>query len=175
MASHLNVEIKARCVNLYAVREYLETHSAEIRGRDHQVDTYFCSPKGRLKLREGDLENALIFYQREDRAGPKVSDVSLWEPSQFPIKEVLTKVLGVLVVVDKQREIYFIDNAKFHLDAVKGLGTFVEIEAIDYDGTIGLDRLHQQCTHFLDELGIQKEDLLAVSYSDMLLAKAKQG
>lgn len=172
MASHFNVEIKARCADLGSIREYLQAHFAELRGSDHQVDTYFRSPNGRLKLREGNIENALIFYLRENQAGPKVSDVSLWAiPTGFPIKEVLTKSLGVLVAVDKQREIYFIDNVKFHLDVVHGLGTFVEIEAIDLDGTIGLEQLRGQCNFYLDALGIKEEDLLIVSYSDLLLAK----
>ncbi len=39
------------------------------------------------------------------------------------LKKILAKALGILVVVDKQREIYFIDNVKFHLDTVKELGT----------------------------------------------------
>ena len=33
--------------------------------------------------------------------------------------------------MDKKREIYFIHNVKFHIDNVKNLGTFIEIEAID--------------------------------------------
>lgn len=36
-----------------------------------------------------------------------------------------------LVVVDKMREIYFIDNVKFYFDKVEGFGIFVEIEVID--------------------------------------------
>ena len=57
------------------------------------------------------------------------------------LKEVLTKALGVLTVVDKKREIYFIGNVKFHIDTVESLGTFIEIEAQDHDGTIGKDKL----------------------------------
>jgi adenylate cyclase, class 2 len=90
------------------------------------------------------------------------------EPS---LKEILTKALGILVIVDKKREIYFIDNVKFHLDAVKDLGRFVEIEAIDNEGTIGKDRLLEQCQFFLDLFEISKEDLISVSYSDLLLQK----
>ncbi len=85
------------------------------------------------------------------------------------MKEILTKALGILVVVDKKREIYFIDNVKFHIDAVEGLGTFIEIEAIDNDGDIGKKRLLEQCESFLDLFKIAQEDLISVSYSDLLL------
>jgi adenylate cyclase class 2 len=168
--SHINIEIKARCSDIDDVRSVLNQQVANFRGIDHQVDTYFRVPKGRLKLREGNVENALIFYDREDREGPKQSNVTyskLTQPSN--LKEVLLKSLGVLVVVDKQREIIFIDNVKFHLDQVKGLGTFVEIEAIDERGNIGRDRLFEQCQKYIKLLGIRTEDLLAKSYSDMLL------
>ena len=85
------------------------------------------------------------------------------------MKEILTASLGVLVTVKKQREIYFIGNVKFHLDRVDRLGTFVEIEAIDQDGTIGQDQLLAQCRTFLELFEISQEDLVAVSYSDLLL------
>jgi predicted adenylyl cyclase CyaB len=76
--------------------------------------------------------------------------------------------LGVLVVVDKEREIYFIDNVKFHLDKVKNLGNFVEIEAID-NKNIGKEKLLKQCNEYMKLFSIDKKDLIAESYSDMLL------
>lgn len=165
-----NVEIKARCENHESIRQYLEQHGADFRGVDHQIDIYFRVPNGRLKLREGNIENALIHYQREDQAGPKKSEVTLYNfPPNPALKETLTKALGVLVVVDKRREIAFIDNVKFHLDRVESLGDFMEIEAIDKDGTIGQGRLMEQCQGYLDAFGVQEQDLLERSYSDMLL------
>ena len=47
----------------------------------------------------------------------------------------LPAALGIDVVVDERREIHFLGNVKNRLDDVTGLGTFVEIEAIDDDGT----------------------------------------
>jgi len=85
------------------------------------------------------------------------------------LKDILSKSQGVLVVVDKQREILFIENVKFHLDIVQGLGSFVEIEAIDEDGTIGEAKLLEQCKAYLDLFGIQ--ELIAYSYSDLVLRK----
>ena len=75
-------------------------------------------------------------------------------------------------MVDKVREIYFIGNVKFHLDVVESLGTFVEIEAIDSDGTIGREQLLKQCRTYLSLLEIRESDLISVSYGDLLLAQA---
>ncbi len=168
--THLNIEIKARSQNLDYVRRMLEEQQASFVGLDHQVDTYFKVASGRLKLREGNIERALIHYDRPNQAGPKKSIVSLYKiSSDTKLKDILVKSIGVLVVIDKQREIYYIDNIKFHVDQVKGLGDFVEIEAIDEDGSIGEEKLHKQCHSYMKLLQIKDEDLMQLSYSDLLL------
>lgn len=170
--TRLNIEIKARSKNQNAIREILKSHHAEFRGVDHQSDTYFKVNSGRLKLREGNIENSLVHYDREDQSGPKQSNVTFYKSvDKSALKEILTKALGVLVVVDKSREIYFIDNVKFHIDSVKDLGTFVEIEAIDPYGKIGKEKLLEQCNYYLDLFKIKREDLISNSYSDLLLQK----
>ena len=169
---HLNIEIKARTTDPERIRKILHSSDADFRGTDHQVDTYFRINSGRLKLREGNIENNLIHYHREDKEGPKKAEVMLFrsEPGSS-LKEILVRSLGILMVVDKIREIYFIGNVKFHIDRVKDLGNFIEIEAIDSDGTIGQETLYSQCRHYLDLFSIKAEDLIPVSYSDLLLNK----
>jgi predicted adenylyl cyclase CyaB len=168
---HINIEIKAKCADQGRIRSILKSRNAEFRGLDHQVDTYFKVSAGRLKLREGNIENHLIFYERANQQGPKQSNVILFDTEpKSAVKEILAKALGVLFVVDKSREIYFIENVKFHLDAVKDLGTFVEIEAIDTGG-ITKEKLDEQCRSYMQLFGIKDSDLLAVSYSDLLLEK----
>jgi predicted adenylyl cyclase CyaB len=180
--NHFNIEIKARCRNSNRIRKILRQKKAEFIGVDHQIDTYFSLPpsKGRLKLREGDIENRLIFYKRSDRAGPKRSDVFLVDNPGQGMKEMLTKVVGVKTVVDKRREIYFIKNVKFHLDQVRGLGEFVEIEAISKsrkngngngNGNIGKEILLKQVKEYMGLFEVGKEDLVPESYSDMLAKK----
>ena len=67
-----NVEIKARCEDPRQIRDYLLSHHAIFKGIDHQRDTYFNVSHGRLKLRQGKIENALIHYQRTDQKGPNL-------------------------------------------------------------------------------------------------------
>lgn len=168
---HLNVEIKARCDDLGKIRKYLRDNNADFKGTDHQIDTYFKVPNGRLKLREGTIENYLVHYERENTSGPKQAKVTLFksEPGTS-LKELLTKALGILVTVDKKREIAFIGNVKFHMDTVEGLGTFMEIEARDTEGVLTGELLLTQCQKYLDALGISKDDYIDVSYSDLLMA-----
>ena len=172
MVTHDNIEIKARATDHATARAVLAARGARFAGLDHQIDTYFRVATGRLKLREGDIENALIHYERENTSGPKHSKVGLLENTPgSTLKGILEAALGVDVVVDKRREIHFLGNVKIHLDDVRGLGTFVEIEAIDDDGTRPLEALRAQCEELMAAFGIREEDLLAVSYSDLLRGK----
>ena len=168
--SILNVELKAKSTNHDVLREVLRVNGAVSHGIDHQVDTYFRVNHGRLKLREGNIENNLIHYVRTDIAGPKSSHIILYKSDpDSSLKALLTAANGVLVVVDKQREILYIDHVKFHIDTVKDLGQFVEIEAIDTSGSIGRAKLEEQCNYYRDLLGIRDVDLVSESYSDLII------
>jgi adenylate cyclase, class 2 len=169
---HLNIEIKARCADPLSIQAILQAQNARFIGTDHQIDTYFKVENGRLKLREGTIENSLIHYNRVNQAGPKQSDIVLQTVERgSALKEILTKANGILAIVDKKRQIYFIENVKFHIDDVVGLGSFVEIEAIDSDGSIGRERLLEQCQFYIQLFKITDGDLLTHSYSDLIGVK----
>lgn len=186
--SFLNVEIKARLADeeidaereeerfntASFIREYLMSKGATFKGTDKQTDTYFQVSQGRLKLREGNIENNLIFYNRIDKAGPKQSHFNLVKVEDANgLKEILTQSNGIKVIVKKIREIYYIGNVKFHLDEVPGLGTFTEIEAGNLLADLQLDQLQEQCNFYMNAFGIRGEDLVDISYSDMLLANTE--
>lgn len=186
--SHLNVEIKAslpvtnengeddsvQSFNATQIRNYLLSHGAEFKGTDNQTDTYFMVPNGRLKLREGNIENNLIYYERTNQAGPKDSYFNLVKVEDARgIKEALTKSIGVMVVVIKRREIFYIKNVKFHIDEIMSLGSFVEIEAGNLLDSLTQEQLNEQCDFYMKEFRINENDLIAISYSDMVLQKMK--
>ncbi|MBL0356486.1 MAG: class IV adenylate cyclase [Chitinophagaceae bacterium] len=168
----LNVEFKAITKDVVAAENTLLQHNPVFIGEDHQIDTYFNVPNGRLKLREGNIENALIHYERENTAGSKSSRVLLYQhlPDEN-LKAALAKALGVKAIIDKKRKIYFVDNVKFHFDIVQNLGTFIEVEAIDTDGSIGMEKLQQQCDQYAVIFNVEKTDFMAVSYSDMIISE----
>jgi predicted adenylyl cyclase CyaB len=164
------IEIKARCTNPSKVRQLLlQQPNIQFIGVDAQMDTYFKIPSGRLKLREGNIENSLIYYDRENKKDAKKSDVTLYKPTEVAsLKAVLLAALPTLIVVEKKREIYFIDHIKFHIDTLTGLGCFIEIEVIDATDAMDITKMKEQCQWYMELLDIQKEDLMENSYSDML-------
>jgi predicted adenylyl cyclase CyaB len=164
------IEIKARCPNPSKVRQLLlEQPNIQFIGNDFQVDTYFKIPSGRLKLREGNIENRLIYYDRENKKDAKKSAVTLYNPADISsLKAVLVAALPTLIVVEKKREIYFIRHIKFHIDTLTALGSFIEIEVIDTTDSMDINKMKEQCQFYMDLLDVQKNDLIEHSYSDML-------
>ena len=170
-AAFRNVEIKARCPRPGAMLTTLLALGAVSHGVDTQLDSYFDVPYGRLKVRQGALENAVVHYLRPDQPGPKESQVRLCETTveqAAALAALLTAALTVAVVVDKTRHILWIDNVKFHLDQVHGLGSYLEIEAIDREGLRTHAHLQEQCAGYVAALGLGAEQLEARSYRDLL-------
>ena len=80
--------------------------------------------------------------------------------------EILTTVLGVKVIVEKQRELWLFGDTRIHLDRVMNLGAFVELETVIRNQTEREAWMEHQ---FVKEaIGIMERDLIAESYSDLL-------
>ncbi len=181
-----NIELKARCRDLTAAARAAADLGATPYEIIRQRDTYFPCVVGRLKLREvwasgtegPDAAEAtpdrydLIWYRRADAAGPRPSDYRLARhQGDTRLREVLVAALGVRVEVVKRREVLLVDDVRIHLDRVNGLGTFIELEAIvsaATDEEAARDKLHR----LSPALGVATEDVVPVSYADLVLAEA---
>jgi adenylate cyclase, class 2 len=163
-----NIEVKVKYADLEAVEKTLLDHAARFVGIDYQVDKYYKIPNGRLKIRRGNIENQLIFYRRNESADLKQSEIVLL-PIDDKLEFVLDNSLETAVVVKKARRIFFIDNAKFHLDEVEGLGRFVEIEIIDATGNLPKEQLAEDCEKYVRLLDLRNGGVFVPeSYSDLL-------
>ena len=166
-----NIEIKATYEDGGKAREIAVELQALYQGRDHQVDTYFQTKAGRLKLRESSLSGAqMIPYLRSNTSAPKFSDYLLLPVDQpTELKRLLSEMFGVDVVVDKERDIYLWENVRIHLDHVRGLGSYLEFEAVFRDDTPAV-RLQEQAKveELIQCFGIREEMLVSVSYQDLV-------
>ena len=153
----LNVEFKARIDDLDGVRSKLRTLKPRELGVDHQCDVYFEVPNGRLKLREGGIEQSLIFYKRSNQAATRESHVvyaTVDNPTE--LRRVLEAALPVAGIVEKDREIYYVGETKIHLDRLTGHGFFLEVEA---PSAAEADR-------FFEFFGLEPAALEGRSYAD---------
>jgi predicted adenylyl cyclase CyaB len=166
-----NVEIKARLTDFAATRALVA--AAADRGPESlaQTDTFFAVPSGRLKLREvSDRPAELIFYRRPDTPGPSESQ---WAKATMPdadaLRELLAGALGVRGQVVKRRTLFFVGRTRVHLDEVRDLGDFLELEVVLNEGEDpreGIAEAHRLLRRF----GIPDDALVPEAYVDLLVA-----
>lgn len=166
-AKHL-VELKARYEDLGKARALL--HGAEHVGTFRQVDTYFSLGDRRLKLRTmtDRRDGQLIYYERPDAGGVKESRVLLARLEEAKeVLEILRRAFPVSAEVRKTRDIYRLEGVQVHLDAVEGLGRFIEFEKV-LGSDAERDEARTQLERLREYFQIPEEDLMASSYSDLL-------
>lgn len=165
-----NIEIKARYPSLERARAICAELGAQSLGVDSQSDTYFCVPNGRLKLRRSSLHgDMLIPYLRPDQAGPKQSEyVAIPIQDSAATEALLARILGVELVVKKERELFLLGNVRIHLDRVQGLGNFFEFEAV-YSGDDAEARAAEveRVTSLMAVFGIEEAALEKASYQQL--------
>jgi predicted adenylyl cyclase CyaB len=164
-----NIEIKARVHDLNGLRTRAEALSDTPVQVIPQEDTFFHTPKGRLKLRrlQPDLAQ-LVFYERPDQDGPKRSNYHIFETSDPQgLQTALRLALGVRGVVRKTRYLYLAGQTRIHLDDVEGLGQFMELEVVLRDGQSDAEG-QAIAEDLMTRLGVRQEDLLEGAYMDLL-------
>ena len=175
-APRRNVELKATDPDpARSLAVCLELGAAD-EGTLIQRDTYFRVPEGRLKLREQEPGGAvLIQYRRDDRPEARESRYRLIEVADAEAaRTALDEALGTLAVVEKERRLLLWEGVRIHLDSVKGLGSFVELEGVAPEGS-DLSGEQDRVARLGEALGIDDSRILSDSYSDLVLAGAAGG
>jgi predicted adenylyl cyclase CyaB len=165
-----NIEIKARAHQFEQLRERAAALATDAPLVFRQQDFFYDVPTGRLKLRQFDdgTPSELIFYQRDDRDGPKVSYYSR-SPVTNPeaMHALLAQALTTRGIVSKERHVFLVGRTRIHLDRVDGLGDFIELEVVlaqDDDETGGEQEAHDMFAR----LGVTQADLVPLAYVDLL-------
>jgi predicted adenylyl cyclase CyaB len=173
----LNIEIKARIPSVESLLQPAAAIATEDPVEILQDDTFFRCAAGRLKLRAfSDDDGELIFYRRNDEAGPKQS-FYLRSPTTTPavLREALALAYGVVGRVRKHRTLFMAGSTRIHLDRVEGLGDFLELEVVmsDQDGAAEVAAAQAEAIRLMGRLGIEPAQLIDVAYVDLATAGAK--
>jgi predicted adenylyl cyclase CyaB len=145
-----------------------------------QRDTYFKTNDGskRLKIREEessvrDKRAYAILYDRPDTVDEKISNYDFYEISDCDqFIKVFGGALNKEIVVEKSRILYLYKNARIHIDTVKELGSFVEIEVVirNDDDESKSEELMKKIVKMLN---ISDDDKISVGYREMLSSKKR--
>ncbi|EAQ82739.1 class IV adenylate cyclase [Blastopirellula marina] len=164
-----NVEIKARVNDMSRLRHLAAEIANEGPWTLHQVDVFFHTASGRLKLRTiNDEESELIYYHRADQTGPKTSTY-VRTPTADPsgLRFVLSAVLGELGEVRKRRTLYLVGQTRIHLDEVVDLGDFMELEVVLRDDQ-SVTEGEKIAAELMKRFEIRPADLCDGAYLDLI-------
>lgn len=168
-----NVEAKFRLASLEAARETAIRIGFEPSDAYHQVDTFFITPRGKLKLRQqksarADNKAMLIYYSRNDLGDLKLADYEIITVDKGDAAHMmLAQACGVRAEVRKHRTLLMRRNVRFHLDQVENLGDFGELEAVLSESAPPAAS-QREVGEILAALGVDQSDLIEVSYFEML-------
>jgi predicted adenylyl cyclase CyaB len=166
-----NIEIKARYPDLEEAARIAISLGAADHGRRRQRDLYYNVPRGRLKLRQSDVDpDELVLYLRPDDPGPRRADYQVIPvPSDSRTEELMEAILGLEVVVEKVRRLFLLDTTRIHLDEVTDLGNFVEFEAVHtHDDNTAAEAARQDVERLIGTFDIPPEDLIPNSYRELI-------
>ena len=136
-----------------------------------QRDTFFVVAHGKLKLREQPPDAWLIHYERDQKDGLMLSRYEIVTVADtVRTREMLARALGVLAEVRKHRTLLMRRNVRLHLDCIKALGSFGEIEAVlgEGEGDASGGCARAAVDELLDALGVGAGELIEVSYFELM-------
>jgi len=165
-----NIEIKLKVPNFIDIITRMKKIGAMFQGRLRQIDTYFNIGHGRLKLREINGKSyELILYDRPQNTESRVSTytrVPVAAAEQRCIKKIFAGVFGIRVVVRKERDLWIYKHTRIHLDMVRGLGNYLELETV----ISGIDFSAGKREHaeIKASLGLSRYKNISVSYENLV-------
>ncbi len=163
-----NLEIKVTLNSHKQVKQILKKNNIHQKGLLLQKDIYYKVDRGILKLRIENETQTLIFYDRNEQSKKRWSDYYLLDLCNVDANAYLKRFLDILVIVKKEREFYLYKNTRIHLDYVRGLGYFLELETRVVNG---LKDAEKKFNYLLDLLDLRSKKEIRASYKDLLMQK----
>ena len=162
-----NLEIKASLAGSELAAAQAQRLGAEYAGELHHIDVYFRTVNGRLKLRTINGAAAeLIAYERDEESDERLSRFErLRVDDPESLRRMLETALGVRGVVEKRRTLWMYGDTRIHIDEVRDLGYFLEIEVPVVDGS---DRAARTMRTLLEGFQVAPEAYIRSSYIDLL-------
>lgn len=109
----------------------------------------------------------LIAYDRPDDRGPKTSRYAIARcDDAAAMKDLLEHLLGATGTVEKTRRLLLTGRTRIHLDDVRDLGSFMELEVVLTAGESQQDG-QQEAQAIMAALGIDPKDLVQGAYLDL--------
>jgi len=161
----LNLELKIKIDSFGPLIEKLKSINAKQDSVLLQKDIYYKTHNGLLKLRIENGLKTLIFYIRDEVSKNRWSDFNLLNIEDNNAEQFLSKLFEVEEVVEKKRKLFWFNNTRIHLDEVKELGNFLELETLVINGNTEAENRFDEIVYLLN-LDLSKQ--IKKSYKNLI-------
>jgi predicted adenylyl cyclase CyaB len=165
-----NLELKISVTSHQSLKKNLKQICAENKGILNQKDVYYSVPNGLLKLRIENGSESLIFYNRNENDKNRWSDFEVLKFANSNGEKFFNNLFNVEVIVKKERELFYYNDTRIHLDTVDYLGKFLELETLVINGKVDAKKRFKKIINLL-KLDIYKQ--IRKSYRDLLMDSTK--
>jgi adenylate cyclase, class 2 len=162
-----NLELKIKIDSHLQIEKILKDNNASFEGLLVQKDIYYKVNSGLLKMRAENGKSTLIKYLR-DESGKRWSNYELLEIHGKNPEKYFADILIVEAIVEKKRKLYLYDNTRIHLDEVKSLGKFLELEALLDDTKASATKRFERVKKLLV---IENHKEIRASYKNLIMKK----
>ena len=168
----INLELKIKIDSIDSLTEKLKSINAKQDSILLQKDIYYKIPDGLLKLRIENETKTLIYYNRDELSENRWSDYNLLKIEDDNAEDFLSKLFTVEAVVEKKRKLFWLNNTRIHLDEVKELGSFLELETLVIDEKTNAEKRFNEIVGLLN-LDLSKQ--IKKSYKNLIAEKTING
>lgn len=161
-----NMEIKVQVPVFDEIVVLLNKLNAEFVDTLNQKDIYFRSKNGLLKLRYVNGNYELIFYNRNEKEKDRWSNYHILNITDKNAEDFFCRMLEKETIVEKSRKLYIFKNTRIHLDSVKQLGNFLELETVVVNGQ---KDARKEFENVFNSLSLFKYKELRTSYRNLML------
>ncbi|MFA7227698.1 MAG: class IV adenylate cyclase [Melioribacteraceae bacterium] len=163
----LNLELKIQVDSHAEIISKLKKIGAEDKGMLIQKDIYYKVKNGLLKLRVENKTYTLIKYLRDEK-GKRWSNYELLRLDGKNPEKYISEIFDIAVVVEKKRRFYLYKNTRVHLDSVKNLGGFLELETLLVGNKNDAQKRFDEMVRLLD-LDLRRQ--IRSSYKDLMMKR----
>jgi predicted adenylyl cyclase CyaB len=163
-----NLELKIKMDSFEEIERILSTINAEFIKTLQQKDIYYKVKNGLLKLRIEEDKYQLIKYLRDESGKDRWSDYEIITTNGNNPEHFFDNIFQVETVVSKTRKLYIFRNTRIHLDTVRSLGIFLELETLLIDT---LEEAKGRFNEISKLLCLDTDKQIKTSYRNLMLSK----
>ena len=165
-----NLEVKIKLESFKETKKVLKKIGAIFTATLNQKDIYYKNSNGLLKLRIENGIESLIHYKRNENSKNRWSNYRLLKFKDGNAEKFFSTIFKIETIVEKKRLLYMYRNTRIHLDRIKYLGNYIELETLVLNGQADAKKRFKEISELLN---LNMKGQIRKSNRDLMLEKGK--